>query len=86
MTKQKVQLTDRVFYRTVISVIVLSEDSYNPKDLAQVQHDITEGDCSGFWKIHEPKQLNGRQAVQALQAQGSSPEFFRLTEKGEDIY
>ncbi len=46
--------------------------------------EITEGDCSGDWKVTKVKELNGKQAAKALIEQGSEPSFFGLTDDGED--
>jgi hypothetical protein len=77
-------MTGRKFYKTVLQVEVLSEGPYQPESLEQVHHDITEGDCSGEWKIVRSKELNGRQAARALLKQASDPGFFSLTKAGED--
>jgi hypothetical protein len=75
---------ERQFHKTVIKVTVLSEEPYDNTDIHQLAYDISDGDCSGEVRIVSSKILTGRQAVKALQAQGSDPEFFRLTEDGED--
>ena len=77
-------MTDRKFYKTVLQVEVLSEAPYQPESLAQVHHDITEGDCSGKWQVVRTKELNGQQAARALTGQASDPGFFSLTRAGED--
>jgi hypothetical protein len=74
----------RQFHKTVIKVIVLSEEPYDNTDVDQLAHDIRDGDCSGEVRIVSSKVLTGRQAAKALQAQGSDPDFFRLTEDGKD--
>ena len=78
-------MTNRKFHKTVLQVVVLSEEPYNPESLAQVHHDTINGDCSGRWKVIETKELDGKQAARALKAQASDPGFFRLTDKGEDL-
>ena len=74
----------RQFHKTVIKVTVLSEEPYDNTDVDQLVYDIRDGDCSGEVRIVSSKVLTGRQAARALQAQGSDPSFFRLTEDGED--
>jgi hypothetical protein len=75
----------RKFYKTEIKVIVLSEDPYNYESLSQVAFDIEEGECSGQVKVEKQSKLSGELMAQALQEQGSDPQFFQLTEEGEDI-
>jgi len=77
-------MTDRKFYKTVFKVTVLSEEPLGNPDLEQVNHAITEGDCSGVVTVSEALELDGKQAARALYDQGSDPSFFRLTSKGED--
>jgi hypothetical protein len=78
-------MTKREFYKTVFTVTVLSEEPLNEPDLSDLHHMITVGDCSGVVKQTSARVLNGLQAAQALQEQGSDPEFFQITEEGEDV-
>jgi hypothetical protein len=74
----------RKFYRTVIEVEVLSEEPYDPQTLGGIAHDIMNGDCSGQWEVKENMEVDGPTMAKMLQEQGSDPEFFQLTEDGED--
>jgi hypothetical protein len=80
-------ISTRKFYRTVIQVEILSESPYDsPESLKQVDYDISEGHCSGdvtFVTLNE--QVDGPAMAKLLLAQRSDPEFFSLTEDGEDI-
>lgn len=75
----------RKFYRTTITVTVLSEEPYQYENLVQVHNDITDGDCSGKHSITGSVKLTAKQAAKAMREQGSDPDFFQLTEDGEDI-
>ena len=75
----------RKFYKTTIKVVVLSEEPYQYENLVQVHNDITDGDCSGKHEITKAEELTAKQAAKALKAQGSDPEFFQITDEGEDI-
>lgn len=75
----------RKFYRTTITVTILSEEPYQYDNLLMVHNDITNGDCSGVHDITNSEELTAKQAVKALQKQASDPEFFGLTEDGEDL-
>jgi len=78
-------MTNRKFHRTVLRVVILSEEPYKFHDLEQVNHDITEGDCSGEVIQLSAKVLDGKQAARALRQQASDPSFFQLTNQGDDI-
>ena len=73
----------RKFYRTVINVVVLSEDEYDPQSLEQVASDIYDGDCSGQWDS-ESTEVDAPTMAKLLMEQASDPGFFMLTEDGED--
>ncbi len=75
----------RTFHRTVLKVEILSEDPYNFEDLAQVDRDITTGDCSGKTTIESSEKMDGKRCAEGLAAQGSDPGFFGLTDDGEDL-
>lgn len=86
MAKEKAEISKRKFYKTVIIVEILSEKpNYEPVSLHSLSDDISTGDCSGSWTVKKQTVLNGKQMAKALEKQGSDPEFFNLTEKGEDI-
>lgn len=78
----------RTFYRTVIEVTVLSE--YEPAEnygsVTMLGNAIEQGDWSGESRIARVNRLTPQETAQALIAQGSDPEFFGLTEDGEDLY
>jgi len=62
-------MTNRKFHKTVLQVVVLSEEPYHPESLAQMHHDTINGDCSGRWKVVEAKELDGKQAARALKGE-----------------
>lgn len=77
-------MTARKFYRTVISVEVLSEEPVVFSDLDHVYEAISVGDCSGCWKVIATEEVDGATMAKLLIAQASDPEFFGLTDEGED--
>ena len=78
--------SSRKFYRTLVTVEVLSESPIEGfGELSELAYAITEGDCSGEVTVAPAKKLTGKQAAKALLKQGSDPSFFRLTDKGEDL-
>jgi hypothetical protein len=78
------KMSDRKFYKTVITVEVLSEEPVAFGDLGGLHCAITEGGCSGDYTEGKTKTLSAKQAVRELLKQGSDPSFFRLTETGAD--
>lgn len=67
MTKQK-------YYRTIITVEILSDYPYSVDTLADVGYDMTEGDVSG--QISERcEEITKDEMKKALIAQGSDPNF-----------
>jgi hypothetical protein len=76
---------DRKFYRTVISVVVLSEGPFIYDDLDDVNSAITTGDHVGTVTETSVKTLTGKQAANALLDAGSEPGFFELDDEGNDI-
>lgn len=77
--------SSRVFHRRRITVEVLSEAALSPDlDLAAIHELITTGACSGQVNWGDDLLLDAKEAAKALQAQGSDPEFFRLTPDGSD--
>lgn len=79
-------MTDRKFFKTTITVVVLSEDEplQDGLPLDQVAYLIEEGDCSGETHF-ESVEISAKEAAQALIGQGSDPELFRLSDEGEDL-
>ena len=79
-------MTGRKFYRTLYTVEVLSEEPL-PEGitLEDINYEIVEGGCSGVVTTSVEEVLDGAAMAKALKRQFSDPEFFRLTEDGEDV-
>ena len=79
----------RKFYKTTITITVLSEDEPVSDDtddfLIDLAWQIKEGDWSGKVEVTSTKELTAKQAAQALKRQGSDPEFFCLDDDGCEI-
>jgi hypothetical protein len=78
-------MSKRKFYKTVLKVVVLSEEPFEWDSLEGVATAITDGGCSGDVKEVGSVLMSGREAAKALMDQGSDPGFFRLDEDGEDV-
>ena len=77
---------ERKFFRTVVEVEVLSEDvTAEGYSLETIAGEIQLGDWSGRVTFKSAEALTSKQAAEALQAQGSDPEFFSLDREGNDI-
>ena len=79
----------RVFYRRVIEVEVLSEELLDSlDDLVEDFMELLQTDehCSVAWQDKEDLTVVPSQtAVKILTEHGTVPEYFMLTEDGEDI-
>jgi hypothetical protein len=79
-------ISTRTFYRTIVTVEVLSEEPLPPEiDLDDLAMEIMDGDYSGKVEWGRPEAIDGPTAARLLRAQGSAPEFFQLNDDGEDI-
>ncbi len=66
------------FYRTVISIEVLSEKPYDFNSLEDTCYDIMDGECSGKIKVVSKEEVYEEKMKKLLIAQGSDPDFFML--------
>jgi len=75
----------RKFYKMTLKVTILSESPFtgheNLKDLAE---GMTDGNNVGTYEAIKNKEISSVQAVKELQALGSEPGFFMLSEDGQD--
>ena len=78
-------MSKRKFHRTVIEVVVLSEEPFGYDDLADVDEAITNGACVGSFDTKSTTELTGKEAADALTAVHSEPGFFQLDDDGEDV-
>lgn len=79
----------RTFYRSVFQVEVISEHPYGQegegKSLADIAYDIEDGGENGTVStLVENEQIDARRAAELLIESGSDPEYFGITEGGED--
>jgi hypothetical protein len=79
-------MNNRKYYKTTITVEVLSEWPVTFEDLNGVHLAITNGDCSGKWEVSKVEELNGKKVAAALTQQDSDPSFFNLTPYGDDLF
>ena len=78
----------RKFYKTELKVIIVSEDPV-PEDmsLSEIGHEGERGDyvVNSNRIASGNEQIDAKQAARVLLDTGSEPEFFNLTEDGEDL-
>ncbi|MAH32736.1 MAG: hypothetical protein CMG78_12145 [Marinobacter sp.] len=79
-------MAKKIIHRTVIEVEVLSEQPIPDTDsLEFIAREIIHGDWSGKWGVTGEHELSGTEAVEAIQNQGSDPQFFGIDENGDDL-
>jgi len=74
----------RKFYRTIVTVEVLSEEPLDNMGLDALHYAITDGDCVGRTHFGDPQEVEASDAADRLYEMGSEPNFFRLDDKGND--
>lgn len=76
-------MDDRKYYRTRITVSVLSEKPQAADlPLEDVAYMINEGDCVGQVTQSESKEMTAKNMARSLYRYGSEPGFFRLNDDG----
>jgi hypothetical protein len=81
-------MATKPIYRHVVKVEVLTESPENmgAHTLADIAHQIVEGDWSGVMTVARSNiKLEGKEAADALKEQGSDPAFFRLDDEGNEL-
>lgn len=78
---------EKKIYRTLVTIEVLSEEPIEESmSLDDIEYECNSGSFSGVhdWKVRN-EELVGQAAVDAVLAQGTSPDFFGMDENGNDI-
>ena len=77
----------RKFYRTLVTLEVLSEYEPVPKDgsLDRLFYEITDGDYSGIILQQSYDEVSPQHMAEFAITQGSDPSFFGLDPKGNDV-
>jgi hypothetical protein len=73
----------RKFWKTVVTVTILSETPFDYDNLSDIQSQI-DGDCSGEFDTTSSEEIDAATCAALLIKQHSDPEFFNLDENGED--
>lgn len=66
------------FYKTIVTIEILSEEPIGNPDLEEIQYQTTEGNWSGVVDVTSEEELTPEEMSKALIAQGSDPEFFSI--------
>ena len=80
-------MAKKKIYRTVISLVVLSEEEI-PENISMqsILNECDEGEyVMGETKFSKPKSLVGKTAVIEIEKAGSDVEFFRMDAEGNDL-
>lgn len=76
-------MTERKFYKTTVTTVVLSEGPYEFTNLNNLDYDILAGDCSGR-STSTSEEISSYAAAKELLKQGSDSSFFQLDQDGVD--
>lgn len=75
-------MSDRKFYKNVVSIVVLTEDGpWDHPDTSWLHYDITDGECVGYNFAVESVEVTADQMAELLGESGSDPSFFGLDEE-----
>ena len=66
------------FYKTTVTVEILSEEPIGDPSLSTINYQIMEGDWSGRYNVTNVQELDEQEVRIALEKQGSDPDFFIL--------
>lgn len=66
------------FYKTVVSIEILSENEVGHTSLFEIARQIESGDWSGVYHTVSVDLLSDKEMADALIEQGSDPEFFGI--------
>lgn len=72
----------KTFWRTVVQVEVLSEDTPWDGELTNLAIDVIDGECSGQMTIKKLEEVPAEKMAKLLIKQGSDAGFFGLNEDG----
>lgn len=74
-------------YRTVVSLVVLSEEEIDENmDMQSIMDECDSGAyIGGGIKFSKPRQLTGKTAVIEIEKAGSQAEFFQMDSQGNDL-
>lgn len=75
----------RKFYKTILTIEILSENEPWVRSIEDLSKDVIEGDYSGVISKEYSCELTPQEMATALQGQGSSSGFFMLDEDGNDL-
>lgn len=83
---KKIKKEVRKFFKTVVTVTVLSEDQPISFDgLDDLHRIIDNGDCVGTINNFKARRIPAKKMVKLLYDLGSEPAFFQIDEDGKDI-
>lgn len=74
---------ERIFYKTILQIEILSEEPFHNENLNEIHDAITQGDCSGIVNEISHETLTEKETALALTAQGSEPGFFQIPDPEE---
>lgn len=76
--------TTTKYYRTVLTVEILSTESVSDMELSEIADAIMEGDCSGAFTETVMEEVSEEKMAELLIAQGSDPSFLIYDSEEEE--
>jgi hypothetical protein len=77
-------MPEKLLYKTRVVIEVISHNPFHFHDLQTLDHDITDGECSGKIDVSDSVEIKGKEALELIMAQGTDPEFFGMNRHGND--
>ncbi len=82
---ERCEMDPTTYHRTVVEIVILTEDEPWGGELCDLHSDITDGDCSGAMTIKSNEEVSPKRMAKLLKSQGSDPGFFGLNENGSPV-
>lgn len=77
-------MSDRKFYKTIVTFVVLSEEPIEGMDLGAISYESDNGDIVRGDLEYDTTEISGITAAEMLYEVGSDPGFFQLDDNGND--
>ena len=68
----------KVYYKTILKVVIISKTPYTYDTLTDLSYDIDEGQCVGEAYTESEVELSEKEAKEEIEELGSDPMFFDI--------
>ena len=79
-------MTERKFYKTTVTIEILSEDEPWDGTLEWLSYDISEGEYVGAGEWRKSEEVTAERMVTLLEEAGSDAGFFGLDEREPEVH